>query len=140
MLGKTLYVNGVPITIVGVAAEGFEGVEAGNSTDFWIPLQSRAELNAWGNPPENGKTYIADPTWWCLRLIGRLAPGVTQSPGSCATPVGISAQRPTMGLGNPQPGEKKPTLSLEEAKSFPGYDEMYGKPLRMLMAMVGWCC
>ncbi len=58
VLGKTFYVNGVPLTIVGIAAEGFEGVEAGNSTDFWIPLQSRAELNAWGNPPEDGKTSI----------------------------------------------------------------------------------
>ena len=28
VLGKTLYVNGVPMTIVGVAAQGFEGVEA----------------------------------------------------------------------------------------------------------------
>jgi predicted permease len=35
------------------------------------------------------------------------------------------------------PGEKRPTLNLADAKSFPGYDEMYGKPLRMLMAMVG---
>ena len=41
------------------------------------------------------------------------------------------------GLGSPQPGEKTPILSLQDAKSFPGYDEMYGKPLRMLMAMVG---
>ena len=28
-------------------------------------------------------------------------------------------------------------LSLQDAKNFPGYDEQYGKPLRMLMAMVG---
>src|SRR5580704_13066816 len=75
VLGKTLYVNGVPITIVGIAAEGFEGVEGGESTDFWIPLQSRPELNAWGNPLEDGKNYIANPTWWCMQLIGRLAPG-----------------------------------------------------------------
>src|SRR5260221_1990233 len=74
-LGKTLYVNGVPTTIVGIAAEGFEGADAGNSTDFWIPLQDRAELNAWGNPPENGRTYRENATWWCLRLLGRLAPG-----------------------------------------------------------------
>ena len=39
--------------------------------------------------------------------------------------------------GTPMPGEKPPVLSLIDAKSFPGYDEMYGKPLRMLMAMVG---
>ena len=34
-------------------------------------------------------------------------------------------------------GEKPPVLSLADAKNFPGYDEMYGNPLRMLMAMVG---
>src|SRR5438552_9721698 len=56
-LGKALYVNGVTLTIVGISAEGFEGVEPGNSTDFWIPLQSRPELNAWGNPLQDGKTY-----------------------------------------------------------------------------------
>ena len=29
ILGQTLYVNGTPITIVGIAAEGFEGIESG---------------------------------------------------------------------------------------------------------------
>ena len=48
VLGKTLYVNGVAITIVGVAAQGFEGVEAGGSTDFWIPLQSRVGTECLG--------------------------------------------------------------------------------------------
>jgi predicted permease len=42
-----------------------------------------------------------------------------------------------VGLGNPQPGEKKPVLSLQEVKGFPGYEEQYGKPLRILMSMVG---
>ena len=69
VLEKTLYVSGVPMTIVGVAAEGLEGVEDGGSTDFWIPLQNRRKLNAWGNPTDNGKLYIADPTWWCLQMI-----------------------------------------------------------------------
>jgi hypothetical protein len=115
---------------------GFEGVEAGRSTDFWIPLQSRAELNAWGNPPENGKTYIADPTWWCLQLIGRLAPGATKTQ-AIAQLQSTFQTAAYSGLGNLQAGEQKPILSLEDAKGFPGYDEMYGKPLRMLMAMVG---
>ena len=35
-------------------------------------------------------------------------------------------------------GEERPVLSLEDAKAFPGsYDVDYGRPLRMLMAMVG---
>jgi predicted permease len=136
VLGKTLFVKGVPLTIVGVAAEGFEGLEAGASTDFWIPLQNRAELNAWGNPPENGKTYSDDPTWWCLRLVGRLAPHLTRAQG--ASQLQSAFQNAAyIGLGKPAQGEKPPVLSLQVAKGFPGYSEQYGKPLRMLMAMVG---
>jgi len=48
ILGKTLFVKSVPFTIVGIAAPGFRGIEEGSSTDFWVPLQTRAELNAWG--------------------------------------------------------------------------------------------
>jgi predicted permease len=136
VLGKTLYVNGVAVTIVGVAAEGFEGVEGGGSTDFWIPLQSRPELNAWGNPPEDGKTYITNSTWWCLRLIGRLAPGVTREQ-AVAQLQPVFQRAAYVGLGSPMEGERPPVMGLSDAKSFPGSDQQYGKPLRMLMAMVG---
>ena len=136
VIGKTLYVNTVPMTIVGVAAQGFEGTETGQSADFWIPLQNRPELNAYGNPPEDGKLYIANPTWWCMRLVGRLAPGVSRAQAQAQLqPVFQSASR--TGLGNPKQGEKPLLLSLLDAKSFPGYDEFYGKPLRVLMMMVG---
>jgi predicted permease len=135
-LGKAFFVNGVPLTIVGVAPEGFEGLEAGHSTDFWIPLQDSAALNAWGNPLENGKNYRANPTWWCMRLIARLAPGTTKTQAIAQ----LQSEFQTaayIGIGNPQPGEQRPIMSFEDAKNFPGYDAQYGKPLRMLMAMVG---
>jgi predicted permease len=136
VLGTTLYVNSIGFSIVGIAAEGFEGLESGRSTDFWIPLQSRPELNAWGNPPEDGKTYITNPTWWCLRLVGRLAPGVTKA--HAVAQLQPAFQRAAyIGLGSPTPGERKPALTLIDAKGFPGYAERYGKPLRLLMAMVG---
>jgi predicted permease len=137
VLGKTLFVNGVPMTIVGITAEGFEGVEGAGSTDFWIPLQSRPELNAWGNPPEDGKTYINDSTWWCLRLIARLAPGVNRAQ-AIAQLQPVFQRAAYVGLGGtPMEGEKAPVLSFADAKSFPGYDQQYGDPLRILMAMVG---
>jgi len=137
VLGTTLYVNGIGFTIVGISAEGFEGLEAGGSTDFWIPLQNRPELNAWGNPLEDGKTYAANATWWCLRLIGRLAPEVSNQQAAAALNP-LFQRAAYIGLGTPAAGEKQPTLSLEEAKGFPGYSEEYGRPLRMLMAMVGF--
>jgi predicted permease len=136
VVGKTFYVNSVPMTVVGVAAQGFEGAEAGHSTDFWIPLQNRPELNAYANPPDDGKLYIANPKWWCMRLIGRLAPGVSKQQALARLqPVFQSAAYE--GVGTPQAGEKLPVLRLLDAKNFPGYEDMYGKPLRVLMMMVG---
>jgi predicted permease len=136
VLGKTFYVSAVPMTIVGVAAEGFEGVEDGGSTDFWIPLQNRRELNAWGNPTEDGKLYMADSTWWCLQMIGRLAPGVTRAQ-AVAQLQPVFQKAAYVGLGSPQAGEMPPILSVVDAKGLRGYDQMYGNPLRILMAMVG---
>ncbi|HUN84329.1 MAG TPA: ABC transporter permease [Terracidiphilus sp.] len=136
VLGKTLFVNDVPMIIVGITAPGFEGLEAGQSTDFWIPLQDRPELNAWGNPLDNNKTYRHNPTWWCLRLVARLAPGVSRVQAvEQLQPVFQTAAY--IGLGNPEAQEKLPVLSLVDAKDFPGFEGEYGKPLKIMMALVG---
>ncbi len=135
VLGATIFVKGVPFNVAGIAAEGFEGVDPTGSTDFWIPLQNRVEFNVLGNPPENGKLYQAESTWWCLRLIGRLAPGVNRQ--QAITRLQPLLQRAArIGLGNPMPGEHPVVLSFSDAKQFAGYDAQYGKPLHMLMAMV----
>jgi predicted permease len=136
VLGTTVYVKGVPFTVIGIAAQGFEGTEPGRSMDFWIPLQNRVEFNVLGNPPENGELYQNDPTWWCLNLIARLAPGVSQAKALAAVQP-VFQRAAYVGLGSPMAGERMPVLSFERASNFAGFDEMYGKPLRMLMAMVG---
>ena len=135
-VGQTMVVKGVPVTIVGIAAEGFEGVEPGNSTDFWIPLQNRAELNAWGMAASDGKVYIANSRWWCLRMLVRLAPGISRAQ-AVAKVQPIFQAAAYEGIGKPQAGEKPPLLSLHDAKNFPGYDQYYGQPIKVLMAMVG---
>jgi predicted permease len=136
ILGKVLYVKGVPFTIVGVSEQGFEGTEAGSSLDFWIPLQNRLEFNVLGNPPDKGKLYQQNPTWWCMRLLGRLAPGVSREQ-ALSRLQGVFQAAAYVGLGSPTADEKLPVLRFADAKNFPGDDGMYGKPLRMLMAMVG---
>ncbi len=67
IVGKTLFLKGIPFTIVGVAGPAFEGTEEARSLDLWIPLQSRAEFNAWGSRRgDDGKhMYLVDPNWWC---------------------------------------------------------------------------
>jgi predicted permease len=136
VLGMTINVKGVPFTVIGVSAEGFEGTEPGHSMDLWIPLQNRVEFNVLGNAPNQGKLYQQDQTWWCLQLLGRLAPGVSRAQ-ALARLQNVFQSAAFVGLGAPMAGEKPPVLSFADARNFPGYDQRYGKPLRMLMAMVG---
>jgi predicted permease len=135
IVGQTIYVKGFPFTIIGVTASGFYGVEPGASTDFWVPLQNRPELNAWGNPASNSTLY-GTPTWWCVRLIGRLAPQVT--PSQALANVDSDFQRSALiGLGAPDPKSRKPILALAPAKGIQGLREQYDQPIKILMAMVG---
>ena len=135
ILGQTIYVKGLPFTIIGVTAQGFYGVEPGVSTDFWIPLQNRPELNAWGNAPSNSTLY-GTPTWWCLRLIGRLAPGVS-GPQALATVDPTFQHAALIGLGARDPKSQKPVLALDSAKGIQGIRDQYDQPIKILMAMVG---
>jgi hypothetical protein len=127
--GRTIYVAGVPFAVLGVAAEGFFGVEPGRPTDFWIPLQSRAELNPWGS----AQRLDSSPNWWCLRLIVRLAPGVDgQRAVAEATPAFQAAAYAR--LDAPAEGHPKATLALVPATGIEGVDGGY--PEWMLLVAV----
>jgi predicted permease len=133
VVGKTVYVKGLPFTVAGVAARGFSGVEP-SPTDIWIPLQISLALNAWGNQQMN---YYADPLWWCLPLVGRLAPGVTieQAQASLASAFGRAAYE-HLG-GKPKPGEQPRKLVLVPARGIGQGGDGYKQPLYYLFAIVG---
>jgi len=78
LIGQAIFVNGVPITVIGIGAPHFSGVESGGTaTELWIPLQNRPELPAWGVPADGGHTLYGSPNWWNLMLIARLKNGIT---------------------------------------------------------------
>jgi predicted permease len=132
-LGQNLYVKGIPFTIAGVASEGFSGVEPGNFTDFWIPLPQRAELNPWGHSPD--QTLYGSPNWWSLRLIARLAPGVTARQAVAeATPAFQAAAYAS--LGTPDPKHPKVTLELAPALGIQGLGDNHGEDVIILMGLV----
>ena len=134
-IGQTIYVKGVPFTVIGVTARGFYGVEPASSTDFWIPLQNRPELAAWDEEPSLDTLY-GTPKWWCIQLIGRLVPGVTESQAlEKSDPVFQSAA--LVGLGTPDAKAKKSTLAFSSTQGIPGMRDDYQKPIQILLAMVG---
>jgi predicted permease len=134
-IGQTIYVKSVPFTVIGVTAQGFYGIEPASSTDFWIPLQNRPELTAWGEEP-SPIAFYGSPKWWCIQLIGRLVPGVTESQALAKLdPVFQTAA--LIGLGTPDPKAKKNILAFSSTQGIQGMREAYQKPIEILLAMVG---
>ncbi len=134
VVGGTIYVKGVPVSVVGITARGFKGIEAATSTDFWIPLQTRPEFNAWGIPAEVGSLY-GSPKWWCLRLMARLRPGVAPQQAQQAL-AGTFAAVVTQTAGSVDPKQWKPLLDFAPARGIVGLNEAYRTPVRILMGLV----
>jgi MacB-like periplasmic core domain len=49
-VGSTMTLNGVPVTIVGVAPASFSGIEIGRTPDMWIQMGPTFGLTPWGVP------------------------------------------------------------------------------------------
>ena len=135
ILGRAFYIKGVPFTVIGVAPPGFGGVDPVHpSMDFWIPLQQRSELNAWGMPPTDHTLY-GSPDWLALDMLGRLQPGVTPKQAEAQlTP----AFQNTLASASPvDPHEQNPLLVLSSVRGVEDLRDDYEQPLRLLMCMVG---
>ncbi|HEX5437627.1 MAG TPA: ABC transporter permease [Gemmatimonadaceae bacterium] len=69
-IGRTISVNGTPLTIIGVTPPGFTGDIVGQPTDLWLPLMMQPSVM-----PHS--PWLRDRSVSWLLLMGRLAPGVT---------------------------------------------------------------
>ena len=70
VVGRTVSINDVPVTIVGVTPPEYTGIRApaGNAFDVHFPLALDLRLS--------GPERLNEPTWWWLQLMGRLKSGV----------------------------------------------------------------
>ncbi|HLK64374.1 MAG TPA: ABC transporter permease [Bryobacteraceae bacterium] len=75
-IGSRVVVNGLPLEIAGVSAEGFTGPEVGPGFDLALPLCSLAVLHPGDQPPFARRDYF-----W-LNVMGRLRPGWTTARAS----------------------------------------------------------
>ena len=73
ILGKTLAIDGHNMTVIGVAQQGFDGVELGHSPKFFVPIMMQPEL-AFG---DNHMLTERRNRW--VNAFGRLKPGVSMT-------------------------------------------------------------
>ena len=76
VVGKTVRVNNIPVTIVGVIVPQFTGIQqpVGEPPDISLPLALDPQLSTGTG---SGPPRLSQPTYWWLQVMGRLKPGVT---------------------------------------------------------------
>ncbi|MGE5321295.1 MAG: ADOP family duplicated permease, partial [Actinomycetota bacterium] len=78
VVGRTVRLNGLPCTIVGVAERGFQDLAPGRHSDFWLPLSIRARLIPRFTPDENDAG-----SWWVV-IVARLRDGISRKQAEAA--------------------------------------------------------
>jgi predicted permease len=70
VVNKTVKINGLDYTVLGVAPRGFFGTEVLYAPDFWVPMSMEPQI-------EPGNDWLKERTTWDCWLLGRLKPGVS---------------------------------------------------------------
>ncbi len=131
VLGKTVHLNRVPVTIVGVNAPAFNGPKAGGTYEIFLPLSLQGQVL----PIRDGSLLAVDNYSW-LMIMGRLKPGVTDQEANARLEVSFrNAVRATL------PDLKDsdiPRFSI--IKGSRGLDRrqlQFTKPIYLLLALAG---
>ncbi len=72
VLGQTIAIDHVPLTIIGVADRGFGGVQVGGNVAAWVPIQLSPQIDA--NAPWGMGALQSDSIPW-VHILGRLEKG-----------------------------------------------------------------
>jgi len=130
-IGRSIRLNGVSFTIVGVADPRFKRLTPGNTQDFWFPITVLPRLGvSWG------RDFDSPANWW-LTLIARLKPEVNAARAQASANLLF---RNVLFHGEKASFKEAddPSLTLPPAeKGLIGIRSDLGTPLYILMTAVG---
>jgi predicted permease len=133
-LGRTIYIQKVPFTIVGVAPLEFLGLRIGDGADVWIPLFQQPAIFPGRNWLDNRNDNFLD-------LFGRLKPGIGIP--QAAAVLSRRAQRIDIERGGPgMPDWIRKQIEAEQldlqpaGKGVSALRYRFSEPLRTIFAMV----
>ena len=133
VIGKTILVNLVHVTIVGVNPRGFTGAKGTQSSpEIFLPFSLQPLVFPYR---EESSLLTSDRVWW-MQVMARAKPGVDEGRARAALDVALKgAVRATMTV---KPNESVPDLLLTDGSR--GQNEnarQMARPLFVLMSLVG---
>jgi macrolide transport system ATP-binding/permease protein len=126
-VGRKLYINGHPFTVVGVMPESFKGTYQAFPTDFWAPLMMQAQVRP-------GGSSLDDRGWGWLGGTARLKPGLTLAQAQAE----LDRLNKQLGLEHPKENRGVTAFRLYPASALPErFREGASGMLKFFMAVVG---
>ncbi len=134
-VGKSITLNGLPFTIVGVTPQGFDGVSVGGTQDIWVPMMMQAQVM-------NGRILLNDPKGWFFEIMARRKPGVSLEQATASLNVAYQQiARQEAGARITREVERELASQkirlLPASKGLSDLRERFAQPLLVLMALVG---
>jgi predicted permease len=131
-VGKTIFLNRVPFTIIGVAEPRFDALSPGNQIQMWLPLSMERQLLQvpWDNRD-------ADHNYWRLVMVARTKPEIPRGQAQAAVNVLFSNEtlRSAKPMFKPEDG---PAVSLVPAQTgLTGFTTEIATPIYLIMLAVG---
>ena len=131
-VGRSILINNVAFTVVGVTPGTFEDVEPGLPVNLYVPVRQNTLIDT------DAAARYADQNYYWLEVMGRLRPGVTiaQAQSVLAGPFERWVRSTAT---NDLERANLPTLRLIEGAT--GLDSLrrrYARPVYLLQAIVGF--
>jgi len=130
ILGKTLTVSEIPLTVVGIAAAQFSGVEVGSATDIWVPLATMPQ-----------KKWLSQRGFNFLQVLGRLRPGagIAQARGRSEAVLGNIITESLGRVRNPRQRQEILDQRIVVEPAATGLSRLrdqFSEPLQVLLVIV----
>jgi predicted permease len=125
VLGRKIYIDGVPLQVVGVVAAEFVGAELQRRFDVWVPTSLTADFSH--NPRET-------PIWIWLSIMARLKPSVSFAEARAR----LESVSPAIEAALPRERANPGALYqlLDASKGFDSWRSTLHDPLFILMGAV----
>ena len=141
-IGQAITMNGQSVTIVGIASQGFFGLEPGLALDLWIPLtqsahqRTRRNVSSMGTAAPAAVPFLEDTTIWWTRIAGRLGPNASVDAARAEAAVTFNQSIGAAGRTPVEPNT--PVLTVTRiGRGIDSMRETYAPSLLLLMGMVG---
>jgi predicted permease len=135
VLGRSMRLNDVPLTIVGVNAGNFTGTDStlAAQTPSVIVTLSKATIVT---PSSDRKNWLADPAAQSVSILGRARPGISDRAAEAALDAPLAAfVRDTLPASA---GDETPRLILRDgSRGLFRQRQIFATPLSVLMIFLG---